>query len=99
MDLGRLTEEARTVEPGPLPLTIRREVMAGKPSPTPSYHLERIKQPDIEEAPEKGGLANRGFRGLGPCVEGYGLHAAIVLQPHGHAMGITVDDPWNLRWV
>ena len=27
--LGRLTEEARTVEPGPLPLTIRREVMAG----------------------------------------------------------------------
>ena len=46
-------------------------------------------EPDIEEAPEKGGLANRGFRGLGPCVEGVRtLHAAIVLQRHGHAMGI-----------
>ena len=51
------------------------------------------KQPDIEEAPEKGGLANRGFRGLGPCVEGYGLRAAIVLQPHGHAMGIQWTTP------
>ena len=26
----------------------------GRPSPTPNYHLERIKQPDIEEAPAKG---------------------------------------------
>ena len=61
--------------------------MAGKPSPTPNYHLERIKQPDIEEAPEKGGLANRGFRGLVLVWRGTTLHAAIVVQRHGHAMG------------
>ena len=46
--------------------------------------LWKENEPDIEEAPEKGGLANRGFRGLGPCVEGVRtLHAAIVLQRHG----------------
>ena len=35
-------------------------------------------EPDIEEAPEKGGLANRGFRGLGPCVEGYGPSTPLL---------------------
>ena len=28
-----------------------------------------VSNPDIEEAPEKGGLANRGFWRLGPCAE------------------------------
>ena len=63
--------------------------MIGRPSPTPNYHLERIKQPNIEEAPEEARLPTGASR-LGVLVwrgTNY-LHAAIVLQPHGHAMGI-----------
>jgi hypothetical protein len=46
-----------------------------------------VSNPDIEEAPTKAGWPT-GASKSGSLCGGGGLHAAIVLQRHGHAMGM-----------
>jgi hypothetical protein len=79
--------------PGLLPLFREGEMMmAGKPSPRPNYHLERINQPVQAEAPARGGTgasrfhwgAEPGFRRLAEPRDGQGKPSLpiYIYQPH-----------------
>ena len=72
---------------GLLPL-LRETMMAqGEPSSMPNYHLARSKQPRHRRSPGGGGLPTGASEAWVSLCGGDDLHAAIVLQRHGHAMG------------
>ena len=61
----------------------------GEPSSTPNYHLAQSKQPRHRRSPGERRAGQPGLPRLGSFCGGVRtLHAAIVLQRHGHAMGI-----------